>query len=422
MIEGTNDSALGLSMEEYEGYAIGLIGANSVSAVLDNLEERRQNVINGGVNCIPLPFARFRSEVPGIEQGQYVVVTANQKVGKTNITNFVYVYSVLDYAFEHRDQCSVHIIYFALEESVQKVIERYMSYLLYKLDGYRLAPTDLRSTSTAYPVPVEALELLKSQKYQERLRFFEECVQFETENTNPTGILRVCEEYAKKVGDYQSETIKSKGLFEKDVEVFRSYSQYDPNHYKICIIDHIGLVDKEQGFKGTKEAVDKTSEYFVKYLRNRYNFTCVAIQQQASESEGLEAIKAKRMLPTASTLGDSKYTARDADLVLGLFDPSKFGLPSWLEYRISDSALGSGLKTYGRFLYVIANRNGEMGGVCPLFFDGAVCSFTELPKPNDAMNMKYYYDKATELKLKNPKKVSTYVMTSLFKHLKINER
>lgn len=311
MIKGTNDSPSGLSKEEYDGFAVGLIGADNVNAVINNLEERRQNALHGGVNCIPLPFTRFRNEVPGIEQGCYCVVSANAKVGKTNLANYIFVFHALDYAFEHKDQCSVHIIYFALEESIQKIIERYMSYLLFKMDGCRLAPTDLRSTSVGAPVPEEILGLLKSDKYQERLRFFEECVQFETENTNPTGILRVCEEYAKSVGDYQSEKIKSKGIFEKDVEVFKSYKQYDPNHYKICIIDHIGLVDKEQGFKGTKEAVDKTSEYFVKYLRNRYNFTCVAIQQQASDSEGLEAIKAKRMVPSAAGLGDSKYTARD---------------------------------------------------------------------------------------------------------------
>ena len=341
--------------------------------------------------------------------------------GKTNFANFIYVFHALDYAFEHSDQCSVHIIYFALEESVQKIIERYMSYLLFKLDGYRLAPADLRSTSTEFPVPEEALELLKSEKYQARLRFFEECVQFETENTNPTGILRVCEAYAKKVGDYKTETIKSKGILEKDVEVFKSYKQYDPNHYKICIIDHIGLVDKEQGFKGTKDAVDKTSEYFVKYLRNRYNFTCVAIQQQASESEGLEAIKAKRMVPSAAGLGDSKYTARDADLVLGLFDPSKFGLPAWLGYTIQQPD-GTGLKTNARFLYVLANRNGEMGGVCPLFFDGAVCSFTELPRPDDQINMRFYYDKASDLKINRRKVPGNAAILTLFKHLRINER
>lgn len=390
MIKGVNPTEK--EFEIIEQFGSELSDLENIGSVIDNLEERRKNLMKGGVNCIPLPFERFRSEIPGIEQGQYVVITANQKTGKTQIANYLYLFKTLDYCFEHPDRCSCHIIYFALEESVQKIIERYMSHLLFKLDGYRFAPADLRSTSMDYPIPPEVIDLLKSEKYQERLRFFEECVQFETENTNPTGVLRVCEAYAKSVGSYKSHKQASKGDWTKEVEIFDSYEPNDKNHYKICIIDHIGLVDREQGFR-TKDAVDKMSEYFVKYLRNRYGYTCVAIQQQASESEGLEAIKQKRMLPTASTLGDSKYTARDADLVLGLFDPSKFGLSTWLGYDI-----GTGLKNYGRFLYVIANRNGEMGGVCPLFFDGAVCDFEELPRPDEVTKIKEYYDKAMELK------------------------
>ena len=410
MIAGANNTEM--NFEDIEKCASELSGPSSTDEVIDNLVRRRENAINGGVNCIPLPFERFRSEIPGIEQGQYVVISANQKTGKTQWANYIYLFSVLDYCFDHQDQCSCHIIYFALEESVQKVIERYMSHLLWKLDGERYAPSDLRSTSSDYPVPQETLDLLKSEKYQERFEFFNKCVQFDTENTNPTGILRTCEAYAKSVGTYKSHHITSKGDWAKEVEVFDAYEQDDPNHYKIVIIDHIGLVDKEQGFR-TKDAVDKMSEYFVKYLRNRYNYTCVAIQQQAADMEGLEAIKQKKMLPSAAGLADSKYTSRDADLVLGLFDPSRFGLPNWLGYKIQD-ADGSGLKNYGRFLYVIANRNGEMGGVCPLFFDGAVCDFKELPRPDDINALSQIYAEINNLKSYRQRKKFNSLMLTLF--------
>jgi len=119
----------------------------------------------------------------------------------------------------------------------------------------------------------------------------------------------------------------------------------------------------------------------------------------------------------------SLYDNKLADLVLGLFDPSKFGLPNWLGYKIQDPD-GEGLRNYGRFLYVIANRNGEMGGVCPLFFDGAVCDFEELPLPSDANVGKYYY-KASQLKsMKHQKtlqKLKSMTLTVLSK-LKVNGR
>ena len=195
--------------------------------------------------------------------------------------------------------------------------------------------------------------------------------------------------YAELIGNYKNIRIKS-------------------------LIDNNNVVDKEQGFR-TKDAVDKMSEYLVKYLRNRYNYTCVVIQQQASESEGLEAVKMKRMTPTTSGLADSKYTSRDADLVLGLFDPSKFGVPTWLGYKIQDND-GIGLRNYGRFLYVLANRNGEMGGICPLFFDGAVCNFEELPLPNE--NEIYdYYEKAKQLKTERRQRRTTIFLNIIRKIL-----
>jgi len=107
------------------------------------------------------------------------------------------------------------------------------------------------------------------------------------------------------------------------------------------------------------------------------------------------------------------YDNKMADLVLGLFDPSKFGFPTWLGYKITDSN-NEGLKNYGRFLYVLANRNGEMGGVCPLFFDGAVCDFEELPRADDSYAISSYYTKANKLKSYRQEKKKASLTLLLF--------
>lgn len=414
MIEGTNSSQSyfedpHLYYEQEIALGCGQNQNLTMRDVLDDLRERKNVIKNGGINCIPLPFKRFRSEIPGIEQEQYVVVTAPTKGGKTQFASYVYLYHTLDYAFEHPDQCSVHIIYFALEESEMRIKQRYISHLLYKLDGIRISPTDLRSTDAEYPLDDGILNLLETPRYRERLDFFDKCVQFETEDTNPTGILRVCEEYAKSVGEYKSYKKKSRGS-NQEVEIFQSYKQYDKNHYKIAFFDHVGLVDLERGMT-LKQTMDKLSEYSVKYLRNRFKYTVVAIQQQAMESEGLDAIKMKRMTPAVATLGDTKYTARDANLVIGLFDPNFFGLPTWKNYTIQD-ANNEGLLNYSRFAQVLRGRDGEQGGICPLFFDGAVCDFEELPRYNDPM-VKAYYDKAKRLKQSRRQRKPNTVQTSL---------
>ena len=134
-----------------------------------------------------------------------------------------------------------------------------------------------------------------------------------------------------------------------------------------------------------KQSMDKWSEYCAKYLRNRYKYTIVEIQQQAFEGENNDSFKLGRLKPSIANLGDSKYSARNADIVLGIYSPFKFGLSEYLGYDITK------FKDNIRFLEVCINRNGQMGGICPLFFDGAVCHFHELPLPNNKIELDKIY-------------------------------
>ena len=55
-------------------------GLELYSRVYQNLVERRERVLEGKFNSIPIPFARFSKELPGIEQKTIYHVTANTKV------------------------------------------------------------------------------------------------------------------------------------------------------------------------------------------------------------------------------------------------------------------------------------------------------------------------------------------------------
>ena len=104
----------------------------------------------------------------------------------------------------------------------------------------------------------------------------------------------------------------------------------------------------------------------------------------------------------------SLYDNKLADIVLGLFSPFRFGITEYLGYDITI------LKDRIRFLEVITNRDGEMGGILPLFFDGAVCDFRELPKPDDkaALDKIYKYCKSLDAAKALPKNTSTNSATT----------
>lgn len=354
---------------------------------LATLEERRERVLNGGINSIPTPFPRFENDFIGVEQSTYYAITASTKGSKSQFASFLFIYKTLLYAYWGKENIKITIFYFPLEETPERVMQRFMSYLLYDLTKgkVRISPRDLRSSVNSKPLSEEILELLKSDEFSDILDFFEKNIIFSTE-ANPTGILKFCRGYAEQHGTTYYKEVKIKDEFnkEKTIKVFDRYEMENPNEYRIIIIDTINLIDTERGMT-LKESMDKLSEYLAKYLRNRYYFSPVVIQQQAFAGESNDAFKIGRVEPSIANLGDTKYISRDANIVLGLFSPFKFKLDTYLGYNIRI------FKDNIRFLFVLTNRDGEMGGVLPLYFDGATCTFAELPKPNDTINLDKVY-------------------------------
>lgn len=366
--------------------------AGLYDSTINQLENRRQRILTGGVNCITSPFKRFLDDFCGVEQSTYYVITSFTKGSKTQFTSFTFLYRTVMYAYFTSEDLDFKIIYFNLEETKERIMQRFMSWLLFRFTkgAIRISPKELRSTVT--PVDEKILDRLKQFDIQDILHYFEEHVIFPTEAPNPTGIYKYCRQYAEDHGTVHKRTVKMKDELGQlvDTEVFDYYEQDNPNEYRMIIIDTINLIDTERGMN-LKQSIDKLSEYCAKYLRNRYHFSPIIIQQQAFESEGNDAFKLGRVRPSAVGLGDSKYTSRDANVTLGLFSPFRFGITEYFGYDITI------LKDRIRFLEVITNRDGEMGGLLPLWFDGAVCDFKELPKPDDKAAMAKVYAECKRL-------------------------
>lgn len=380
--------------------------------VIANLEERRQRILDGQLNCIPSPFQRFSEDFIGIEQACYYTVTSFTKGGKSQFTSYTFIYRPLMFCYFTKADINIKILYFPLEETPERILQRFISWLLFDFSkgNIRISPRDLRSTTS--PVSQEILDVINSPEIQDILDYFEEHVIFPEEAGNPTGIYKYCKNYAEEHGTVYTKLKKMKdeyGLIQEK-QVFDRYEQDDPNEYRLIIIDTINLIDTERGMS-LKQSMDKLSEYCAKYLRNRYHYSPVIIQQQAFEQEGNEAFKIGRVRPSVAGLGDSKYTARDSNVVLGLFSPFRFALKEYEGYDISK------FKDNIRFLEMNVNRDGEMGGLCPLFFDGAVCRFEELPRPDDKANIAKVYDYLNHIRGVSAKSFFSYGIRKISKGL-----
>ena len=373
-----------------------------VQRAIANLKKRRQNLLDGKINSIPSPFKRFSYDFIGLEQGCYYLITSYSKGGKTQfVLNLLF--EALMYIFNNPDKARLKIFYFNLEEKDERIFNRFQSWLLFKLDKIRISPSDLRSSRNDAPLPIEILELLESERYKPYFDFFDKVFTF-SNTSNPTGIYKEIKAYAEEHG-----TVHKKKVSYNENEVFDYYEADDEFEYRIAVIDHGSLIDSEKGMS-KKETLDKTSEYLAKELRNKYNITPIVIQQQSTENESSDNFKLGRIRPSSSGLSDSKYTARDVNVLMGLFNPFKFGLREYMGYDIVR------LRDHIRFLEMCLNRDGELGGMAALFFDGATCSFFEMPLPDNKAELEKVYKYAESLD--KPKKVET-TLFSWFKKLNI---
>jgi replicative DNA helicase len=100
-----------------------------IAKTLGQLEDRRKKLLSGGLNCVPTPFKRFENDFPGLEQSQYICVTSFTKGGKTQLVSYMFIFELIWFSYFTKANIDFHIIYFALEETRERITQRFMSVL-----------------------------------------------------------------------------------------------------------------------------------------------------------------------------------------------------------------------------------------------------------------------------------------------------
>ena len=294
---------------------------------------------------------------------------------KTQIADWLFLYNTIQNVIDNGLNIKLKIFYFSLEMSKE---------------GMRIAPKDLKSTRGDNILTEETISTIE--KYQKYFDKIEEIVEFIDDVRHPTGIFKLVEAYAIANGTQHRKTVeftnnKTKETYHKEIDDW--YEPNDPDEYVMIIIDHISLIssEKEEGRQlNTHQSIVKLSSKYLIGLRNKFNYIPIVIQQQASSQESIENLKANRLKPTMDGLGDCKLTQRDADVILGLFSPFRHEIGTYQNYDIKQ------FRDNIRFLEILGGREGGGGIICPLYFDGAVNYFKELPLPHNAQGINRVYE------------------------------
>lgn len=353
--------------------------------VRDRIKNNKQVRLDGGYNCIPWKnLPGLSSVVPGIQRSKYYLCTANSKVGKTQLNDYLFIYEPYEFIKKYKPKnINLKIFYFSLEMSKERKIMSILSYKIFKDKGIIVAPDDLLSVFE-HKILDDKVEAIIDE-YSEYFKEFEETVTILDNVRNPYGIFKTMSDYAETHGKWVEKEIdwitEDKKVVKKIVK--DTYIPNDPNEFIIVIVDNYNVLMPEKG-QDLFQAIHKFSSDYALFMRDKYKYAVVGVQQQAASQEQQQYTFSgnsiiDKLKPSADGLGDCKLVGRDVNLMIGLFAPARYKLETYAGYNISR------LGDHYRELLILFNRDGS--GFCSdhLLFHGAVNYFQELPgKPDEA--------------------------------------
>lgn len=325
--------------------------------------------------------------ISGFQRKRYYLIGAHPGVGKTGFVDTSFVINPYNYlnkiikkaesekltsVEESLASSKLKIFYFSLEIDRKSKIGKWCSYYLYRKYNLLISSEEIFSKKSTLSSEIY-------EKIKESREFFEpllDIVLINDNSINPTGVYKRAEQYAKEHGSWVKEKkIDPHTKKEEEIDVFK---YRDPSIWPVVIVDHIGLIRAEKDGKSgivlssKKARIDKLSEYAIQ-LRNDYGFTVVFVSQF---NRDLADIQRQRFSSVKVQLEDFKDTgnpSEDANIVLGMFNPSRYNIDNYRNYEIR--------KTRGRFrsVDIIKNRDGPDDIAFATAFLGECGAFTQIP-------------------------------------------
>lgn len=316
---------------------------------------------SGNINSIPTGIPKFDQFIRGTKQRTYYLYGAETTVGKTAFVRDKHIHTVYEHFKRINDpsKLDVQFVDFSLEISPEISMAAAFTRKLF-FDYGRVVPVQdiLENLSD------ENLRLIEGM--EEYFDGFEKKLIVHDEDTTPDVYHDILMDVAKK-----------NGTFEKEGRYISECTNYTPNNpalYVIIVVDTVNLVDSDNDAV-IKRLIDRISRISV-WFRNKCGFTPIIIQQFNAEISAVDRSRYGIKTPLLRDFEDSKRPVKDADVVVGLYDPSRHMRDDETFFKGYD--IGT-LRTWFRSAHIMKNRRGENNKFIPMKFDGAVGFFEQLP-------------------------------------------
>jgi hypothetical protein len=359
---------------------------------IQKIRENKERRLRGDIIALPWNLPRLSRILPGVEPETITLISSGPKAGKSQLANYLYMFQPIDYLYTHPDcNLDIKIFYFSLEISQEAIMRQAISYRLFTKHGISVSPQKLLSVFGSYILDDHIEALIKQE--EPWIKFFESKIDIQDSIRNPTGIYLYMKSWYEANGSWAKKTII---YDEKEVEIKDYYIPKNQNLITIGIVDHISLLSAEKADGLTMnlhQAIGKFSSEYCLRLRDKYKACMCIVQQQALASEQQQFTNSgksivEKLKPSADGLGDNKLTSRDCNLMLGIFNPYKYGFATYKASGETGYNLER-LQDNHRELIILLNRNGISSAAIDLYFNGASSYFQELPRPESIQEDDY---------------------------------
>lgn len=359
--------------------------------MVDNFLLRVKKGKEGKNLGVPISLWNVDRYLHGVQRSRYYLIGADSGVGKTTLANFIFLLELWRKARETGKK--FRVLYYSFEIAGEEQIAGWCSYFVSVLHEESI-PTDyILGYIQGNTISDAHLEMV-----EEALLVIKEMLKWVTIHDtpkNPTAIFHDMVDLAEELGTVNRETKENRRVLDKNGKPTKTVyiTSFDPDDEDLdvyIIMDHIALCMPEAGLSA-KATIDRMSSYFV-FARNKFRMSLVIIQQFNTEMQTVERRKFSQaaFAPQRGDFGDSKYTFRDADVVIGLIKPVLFDLKTYFDYPvIPDGDQHWGLEDCFVMAFLMKNRYGPTNKPMPLFMDGVTKRFYDLPldPENDALEL-----------------------------------
>lgn len=344
-----------------------------------DFKKRFKEGLDGHYQGLDNGFNKINNYIFGQQKGCYVLLGGQSGTYKTTFTDF-WVLNVLESA--DKSGIPLDLFYYSFEIDEQTKYANWLSSVIFKKYNEIIEPERIKGLGSLRCNLVQQDLINKEIDYVKHLT---NKIKFRFEAINPTGIFHELWQQAEKDGEIQCEdyTIKDESGNIVPKKRIIGYKPHDPNKVTLSVLDHFAKLRSERGF-ALKENIDKMSDYSIN-LRNLFGQSFFYVQQFNQGISSVERVKFQGidLTPQQSDFRDSTTPFADADVVLGLMNPSKLNLKECMGYKVTE--LGENLA----ILKIIKNRLSKDNIAFGLFVDPRKGSIIELPKPNEIDYSKY---------------------------------